>query len=171
MTWVYILKLFRVLNTTRVFTRQTSRGRSKSLQCCHLVGKSFPFRHSNLWFWHVLLLIHEICLTFSFPVNVPTLGSDPDVPWAFCFKIASFNICFALQANVPKWLHNPGNALVIKVSNERRWPDTQTDIRCVDNSSFAHLKMLFFWRIKSPGRVSQFQLWFPGIQAFQHYCN
>lgn len=44
------------------------------------------------------------------------LGSDPDVPWTCCVKIASFNICCALQVNALKSLHNSRNAIVIKVS-------------------------------------------------------
>lgn len=152
MTWVYILKLFRVLNTTRVFTRQPSRGRNKSLQCCHLVGKGFPFRQP--WFRHVLLLIHEICLAFSFPANVPTLGSDPDVPWVVCIKFASFNICCALQANVPKWLHNPGKATVIKVSLMSTGGPTHQLISDVLIIHHLHILKSFFWRTKSPGWVS-----------------
>lgn len=44
------------------------------------------------------------------------LGGDPAVPWTCCVKIASFNICCALQVNALKELHNSGNAIVIKVS-------------------------------------------------------
>lgn len=44
------------------------------------------------------------------------LGGDPDVPWTCCVKIASFNICCALQVNALKQLPNSGNAIVIKVS-------------------------------------------------------
>lgn len=69
--------------------------KQRPLHCCHLVGK-------NLHFWHVLLLINETYLSFLFPVSVPMLGGDPDVPWTCCVKIASFNICCALQVNALK---------------------------------------------------------------------
>lgn len=58
---------------------------------------------------------------------------------------AFLNICSALQVTVPKQLHNPRNAINVKLPLSLISTSSLTRklISDVDNSSFTHLHMLF----------------------------